>query len=87
MIVGGNFGLDVAAYTGSTTGQMFNNYICSKFTPITWQVGRKCHLICASTFDKICADMLSQSDYLSGDIQPHGARMLVDRALAADNQS
>ena len=26
-------------------------------SPITWQVDRKCHLISASSFDKLCADM------------------------------
>merc|ERR1712032_1312494 len=41
-------GIDVAAYTGSTTGTTRNNQVCSAYTPITWQVDRKCHLISAS---------------------------------------
>merc|ERR1712241_844526 len=31
---------DVAAYTGSTTGTSRSNTICSKYSPITWQVDR-----------------------------------------------
>ena len=55
-------GTQVTKYTGSTTGTSRNNEICSGYTPITWQVDRKCHLISASTFDKMCADMKMQRD-------------------------
>jgi len=80
-----NMGQDVAAYTGSTTGTTRNNIECSAYTPITWQVDRKCHLISASSFDKMCADMLQQRDDMCGDLHPHGARELVLSTLAADN--
>jgi len=85
MIVDGDFGMDMAYYTGSTTGTSRDNEICSAYTPITWQVDRKCHLISASSFDKMCADMLLQRDDMSIDIYAHGARELVLNELAADN--
>merc|ERR1719316_408530 len=85
MIVDEEFGKDVSYYTGSTTGTSRNNEICSRYTPITWQVDRKCHLISASSFDKMCADMLNQRDDMSGDLHPHGARELVLTKFAADN--
>merc|ERR1719277_2912305 len=85
MIVDGVFGKEMTKYTGSTTGTSRNNVICSAYTPITWQVDRKCHLISASSFDKMCADMKTQRDDMSGDLYPHGARELVDDAFAADN--
>ena len=77
---------DVAKYTGSTTGTTRNNEICSKFTPITWQVDRKCHLISASSFDKMCEDMKAQRDDMSGDLYPHGSRETTASHLTADNQ-
>jgi len=86
MIVEGDFGADMAKYTGSTTGTSRSNEICSTYTPITWQVDRKCHLISASTFDKMCADMKSQRDDMSSDFYPHGSRELVADHLAANNQ-
>ena len=83
MIIGGEYGKDMAYYTGSTTGDTRSNSMCSSYTPITWQVDRKCHLISASTFDKMCADMLSQKDDMSDDIHPHGSRELVSKALSS----
>merc|ERR1719356_866333 len=80
-----NMGVDITVYTGSTTGTTRNNVVCSAYSPITWQVDRKCHLISASSFDKMCADMLQIRDDMSGDIHPHGARELVFRNLTADN--
>ena len=85
MIVDGAMGHNVAKYTGSTTGTTRNNEICSKFTPITWQVDRKCHLISASSFDKMCEDMKAQRDDMSGDIVPKGSRKLVADQFAANN--
>jgi len=85
-IVDGAMWNDVAAYTGSTTGTTRNNVKCSKYSPITWQVDRKCHLISASSFDKMCADMKQQADDMSGDLYAHGARELVDKNLVANNQ-
>lgn len=61
MIVDGDdYGSDIHYYTGSTTGSGRNNAICSSYSPITWQVDRKCHLISASAFDKLCYDMKQQ---------------------------
>jgi hypothetical protein len=85
MIVEGNFGQDIGKYTGSTTGTSRSNEICSRYTPITWQVDRKCHLISASSFDKMCADMKQQADDMSDDLHAHGARELVLTKLAANN--
>jgi len=85
MIVDGSYGGDIAKYTGSTTGTSRNNKVCSRYTPITWQVDRKCHLISASTFDKMCADMKAQRDDMSSDLYAHGSRELVDSKFAADN--
>lgn len=79
------FGEDMAFYTGSTTGTSRDNEICSQYSPITWQVDRKCHLISASSFDKMCADMKAQRDDMSEDLYPHGSRELVADHLAANN--
>jgi len=85
MIVDGEFGADIAAYTGSTTGTTRNNTVCSKYSPITWQVDRKCNMISASSFDKMCADMKAQRDDMSEDLYAHGAREVVASEFAADN--
>jgi len=85
MIIDGAHGQDMAVYTGSTTGTSRNNNVCSQYTPITWQVDRTCHLISASSFDKMCADMKAQRDDMTGDLYPHGARELVSNKLAANN--
>jgi len=87
MIVERDYGADIAKYTGSTTGTSRDNEICSRYTPITWQVDRKCHLISASTFDKMCADMKAQRDDMSDDLYAHGARELVSDQFAADNHN
>jgi hypothetical protein len=86
MIVDGEMGADVAKYTGSTTGTSRNNEVCSAYSPITWQVDRQCHMISASTFDKMCADMKAQRDDMSDDLYAHGSRELVDSAYVANNQ-
>merc|ERR1712094_130489 len=75
MIVAGDYGKDMAYYTGSTTGTSRDNDVCSQYSPITWQVDRKCHLISASSFDKMCADM-------TDDLYAHGSRELVSKELA-----
>merc|ERR1712070_1020968 len=85
MIVDGEFGEDMAYYTGSTTGTSRSNEVCSRYTPITWQVDRKCHLVSASSFDKMCADMKAQRDDMSDDLHAHGSRELVADEFAADN--
>ena len=87
MIKDGDYGKDMATYTGSTTGTSRDNEFCSQYTGITWKVDRKCHLISASSFDKMCADMKAQRDDMSDDLYPHGARELVLDEFAADNHS
>ena len=86
MIIDGEIGTDKAYYTGSTTGTSRDNEICSSYTPITWQVDRKCNLVSASTFDKMCADMKAQRDDMSDDLYAHGSRELVADEYAANNQ-
>lgn len=76
---------NIAYYTGSTTGTSRDNDICSQYTPITWQVDRKCHMISASSFDKLCYDMKNQRDDMSYDLHAHGSRELVKPSLVADN--
>merc|ERR1712187_604057 len=85
MIVDADWGKDMAYYTGSTTGTSRDNTICSSYTPITWQVDRTCHLISASSFDKMCADMKNQVDDMSGDLHAHGPRELVANDIAGNN--
>jgi len=80
---------DMAMYTGSTTGTSRDNEICSRFAPITWQVDRTCHVVSASSFDKLCQDMKANlangGDDMSGDYYPHGARTLVANPFTANN--
>lgn len=85
MIVQDKFGSDLGIYTGSTTGTSRSNKVCSAFAPITWQVDRKCHLISASSFDKMCADMKQVNDDMATDLHAHGARELVIEKLSATN--
>lgn len=85
MIVDDKHGQKMAYYTGSTTGTTRDNEICSAYAPITWQVDRECHLISASSFDKLCADMISMKDDMGADTVPHGSRILVADDLAANN--
>jgi Delta carbonic anhydrase len=85
MIIDGVKGKEVTKYTGSTTGTSRNNEVCSPFTAITWQVDRVCHMISASSFDKMCMEMLAQADDMKDDVHPHGSRELVDDEHAADN--
>jgi len=85
MIIDGDYGKSMAHYTGSTTGTSRSNTVCSKYTPITWQVDRACHLISASSFDKMCADMKQQRDDMSDDLHAHGAREVVLPEFTANN--
>lgn len=81
----GAYGQDLAIYSGSSTGTGRDNEWCSMYTPITWQVDRTCHMISASSFDKMCADMKQNADNMDNDLHPHGARALVHKKLNADN--
>merc|ERR1711966_638649 len=85
MIIDGEMGKDVHYYTGSTTGTSRDNEFCSAYAPITWQVDRKCHMISASSFDKLCYDMKMQRDDMSSDLHAHGSRELVHHDYAANN--
>jgi hypothetical protein len=86
MITGfGDFATSVASYTGATTGTSRSNEICSRYTPITWQVDRKCHLISASSFDQMCKDMLTKRDDMEPDTHPHGAREVTRPFMVSDN--
>merc|ERR1712003_325723 len=87
MIKDGEHGQDIAYYTGSTTGTSRNNELCSQYTPITRQVDRKCHMISASSFDKLCYDMKLQRDDMTDDTHAHGSRELVKDSLVANNQA
>jgi hypothetical protein len=86
MIHDEKFGVDMTMYTGSTTGTSRDNEVCSRFAPITWQVDRKCHLISASSFDKMCEMMKQQKDDMSDDLHAHGSRVTVADHLTANNQ-
>ena len=81
------FWQDVARYTGSTTGQSRDNQVCSRYSPITWQVDRKCHMISAKSFDMLCAQMKMQADNPNDghDLEPHGARTTVTAQMTATN--
>lgn len=72
-------------YTGSLTGGIRNNTWCSSFAPITWHVDRRAHEITAESFDKLCSDMLDQSDDMSADIAPKSARPLPPTDRTANN--
>lgn len=85
-MMGQEMGQHITAYTGSTTGTSRDNEICSAYAPITWHVDRKCHMISASSFDKMCKDMKSQPDDMSDDLYAHGSREVVSAILNADNQ-
>eukprot|EP00573_Skeletonema_grethae_P001606 CAMPEP_0201690232 /NCGR_PEP_ID=MMETSP0578-20130828/3698_1 /ASSEMBLY_ACC=CAM_ASM_000663 /TAXON_ID=267565 /ORGANISM="Skeletonema grethea, Strain CCMP 1804" /LENGTH=383 /DNA_ID=CAMNT_0048175149 /DNA_START=119 /DNA_END=1270 /DNA_ORIENTATION=+ len=80
-----NMGTDIHYYTGSTTGTSRDNEMCSQYAPITWQVDRQCHMISASSFDKLCYDMKLQRDDMTDDLYPHGSRELVMDSLVANN--
>ena len=86
MIVEGERGTEITGYTGSTTGTSRSNEVCSAYGPITWHVDRKCHLISASSFDKMCADMKRQRDDMSSDLHAHGSREVVAADLVANNK-
>lgn len=88
MLVQAPYGQDIAAYTGSTTGSKVQSGgnpadKCSQYAPITWQVDRKCQIISASSFDKMCADMKAQADDMKDDLYPHGSRAPVVNSFAS----
>merc|ERR1719273_1968919 len=80
------YGQDLAIYTGSTTGTTRSNEKCSLYSPITWQVDRKCVMISASSFDQLCLEMKMQRDNMEDDLHAHGSRELVKTEYVANNQ-
>merc|ERR1711924_230728 len=77
---------DVAKYTGSTTGTTRDNEICSRYTPITWQVDRTCHKVSAKAWDEMCKMMKEQKDDMKDDTHAHGARAFAKKQMVANNQ-
>ena len=71
---------DSVKYYGSTTGTSFDNEFCSPYA-ISWHVDRKCHLVGASSFDKMCADLKALG--LKKDLMPHSSRELVKPEFVA----
>ena len=71
-------GVDVVKFTAASTNSFAastnSTAACSEPTSLTWQIDRKCHMISASSFDKLCADMKAQKDDLSNDIGVVGSR-------------
>ena len=70
----------------TTTRHFSQQHRLLRVQPRHRQVDRKCHMVSASTFDKMCADMKSQRDDMSSDLHAHGSREVVSDNLAADNQ-
>eukprot|EP00438_Fugacium_kawagutii_P033066 Skav220248 [mRNA] locus=scaffold4467:25103:28283:- [translate_table: standard] len=64
-------------YPGSTTGQSWDNSVCSPYA-ITWHVDKDCHQVSPESFDNLCKMMKEQYNMVS-DLKPHGSRILVDR--------
>ena len=60
-------GQDVAARTGLTTVFFRNNEKCSQYFSFAWQVDLRCHLISASSLEKMCADMKQMRGDMFGD--------------------
>jgi len=80
-------GTDMAYYTGSTTGTSRDNEVCSRYTPITWQVDRTCHKVSAKAWDEMCKKMKEEvKDDMTDDTHAHGARAFVTQKMVANNQ-
>lgn len=65
---------NIKYYMGSTTGGSYDDVTCSPFT-VSWYVDTKCHLISASSFDKMCKDLKDLG--AEADIHPHSSRKPV----------
>jgi len=63
-------------YPGSTTGNYFDNTVCSPYT-VTWHVDTACYPVSAPSFDRMCC-MMRDIHGLQADLAPHDARELVD---------
>lgn len=64
-------------YAGSTTGNSFNNEVCSPFT-VSWHVDKKCHAVSAKSFDEMCCEMRDTYGQFA-DLQPHASRLLLSK--------
>ena len=67
---------DRVMYPGSTTGNSFNNTVCSPYA-VTWHVDRTCHAVSAASFDQMCCTMRDTYG-MNADLQPHPSRLLLD---------
>eukprot|EP00490_Sorites_sp_Unknown_P017687 CAMPEP_0114671676 /NCGR_PEP_ID=MMETSP0191-20121206/41534_1 /TAXON_ID=126664 /ORGANISM="Sorites sp." /LENGTH=379 /DNA_ID=CAMNT_0001932033 /DNA_START=45 /DNA_END=1184 /DNA_ORIENTATION=- len=63
-------------YPGSTTGQSWDNSVCSPYA-ITWHVDLECHQVSPESFDNLCK-MMKETYSMDSDLHPHGSRILVD---------
>lgn len=72
---------DRVMYPGSTTGNSFNNTVCSPYA-VTWHVDRVCHPVSAASFDQMCC-MMHDTYGMLADLHPHPSRLLVDPAWVA----
>lgn len=70
-------------YPGSTTGQSFDNEICSPYI-ITWHVDLSCNVISAETFDNLCKEMKEVYNK-SSDLKAKGSRKLVAREYVVNS--
>ena len=66
---------DRVMYPGSTTGNAFNDTVCSPYA-VTWHVDRTCHAVSAASFDAMCCAMRDTYG-MAADLQPHASRLLV----------
>ena len=63
-------------YPGSTTGQSWDNSVCSPYA-ITWHVDKECHQVSPESFDNLCK-VMKETYNMEADLYPHGSRKLVD---------
>lgn len=90
MLMEGDFGANMAMYTGSTTGTSRDNDICStQFTPISHGklTEAKCHHIPASSFDDMCAILKVQADNMQDELHAHSSHKLVADEHAVNIQA
>ena len=74
---------DSIFYVGSTTGEKYDNIVCSPYR-VQWEVDRKCHLASAQSFDKLCMHLKEDKGF-SADISAHGSRKVVDPEYVSKN--
>ncbi|CAJ1346984.1 unnamed protein product, partial [Effrenium voratum] len=67
-------------YMGSTTGDAFNDEVCSPIE-VNWHVDTKCCTLSAQAFDRTCKAMYDEG--LRDDLKPKGSRAPVSAANSA----